>query len=106
MIKIDVEGFEMEVLKGASKILENTSLKALIVEINGCCNKYNVSEKDIHKEICSFGFSAIDYNPFTREIFKKDSFSPNGNTIYVRELEFIMERLINSVKIKVLNTIV
>ena len=35
LIKIDVEGYENEVINGAEKTLENQSLKAIIIELNG-----------------------------------------------------------------------
>ena len=43
LIKIDVEGLEMEVLKGATKILNN--VEYLMIELNGNSEKYGSSKK-------------------------------------------------------------
>ena len=57
MIKIDVEGLEMEVLKGAGKILEN--VEYLMIELNGNSEKYGSSKKDIKEHLKSLGFKVL-----------------------------------------------
>ena len=49
VIKIDVEGYELQVLNGAKKILDNPSLIAVIVELNGVGKRYGVDDEEIHK---------------------------------------------------------
>jgi len=56
-IKIDVEGFEMEVLKGAEKTLEN--VEYLMIELNGNSEKYGTSKKDIKEHLKSLGFKVL-----------------------------------------------
>ena len=56
-IKIDVEGLEMEVLKGAEKILEN--VKYLMIELNGNSERYGSSKKDIKEYLKSLGFKIL-----------------------------------------------
>jgi len=106
LIKIDVEGFELNVLKGAGKILQNDALKVIIVEINGCCNSFNIKEIDIHNKIISYGFKPYQYHPFLREFLLLESFIPNGNTIYIRDEEFVSKRLKSSVSFKVLDKVI
>ena len=57
MIKIDVEGYEMEVLKGASKTLEH--VQYLMIELNNNTKKYGSSNIDVEKHIGSLGFKAM-----------------------------------------------
>lgn len=57
MIKIDVEGYEMEVLKGAKKTLEN--VKFLMIELNNNTKKYGSSNQEVEKYIASLGFKVI-----------------------------------------------
>lgn len=38
MLKIDVDGGEMDVIQGASKVLSNTLLKSILIEIDGSLN--------------------------------------------------------------------
>jgi|TARA_B100000035_G_scaffold137327_1_gene117049 FkbM family methyltransferase len=54
MIKIDVEGYEMEVLKGAEKTLEN--IKYLMIELNNNTKKYGSSNVEIEKYLRKKGF--------------------------------------------------
>ena len=56
-IKIDVEGLEMEVLKGAGKTLDN--VEYLMVELNGNSEKYGSSKKDIKDHLKSLGFKVL-----------------------------------------------
>jgi FkbM family methyltransferase len=57
MIKIDVEGYEMEVLKGAAKTLEN--VQYLMIELNNNTKKYGSSNIDVEKHISSLGFKVL-----------------------------------------------
>ena len=65
MIKIDVGGYEMEVLKGAHKTLtfndENQSnVKFLMVELNHNTEKYKSSNKEVKEHIVkNLGFKVL-----------------------------------------------
>ncbi len=100
LIKIDVEGFETEVLNGASKTLSNKNLKAIIIELNGSGERYNYSDLAIHEKLLKEGFNAYNYDPNFRELLKKDSYG-NLNTIYIRDIDFVYSRVKSSRKIKV-----
>lgn len=92
LLKIDVEGFEFEVLKGASKFLESDNLKAIIIELNGSGNRYGIDEKMIHEMLISNLFIPYAYNPFKRQLTELKTFG-NLNTIYVRDLANVEEKL-------------
>lgn len=102
LIKIDVEGFETEVLKGANQLLEKSGLKAIIIELNGSGKRYGFNEEDIHKSLLSYGFEPYQYQPKDRSLVKLVSFG-NSNTIYIRDIAFVLERLHSSEKITILN---
>jgi len=57
MIKIDVEGYEMEVLKGASKMLQ--TVRYLMIELNNNSKKYGSNNIEIEKYIQSLGFKVL-----------------------------------------------
>lgn len=102
LIKIDVEGFEKSVLLGAKTILADSNLKAIIIELNGCCHNYGVDESTIHQILLDAGFSTFEYQAFERKIMPVQSFNNEGNTLYIRDLGWANQRVKESRKYKVL----
>jgi FkbM family methyltransferase len=100
LIKIDVEGFEYFVLKGSQNILEKSSLKSIILEMNDETKRYDVSKDEINKFLLNYGFYPIRYNPRLRNI-EKNGISFSDNRIYIRDTEFIGNRCKNARKINV-----
>jgi FkbM family methyltransferase len=100
LIKIDVEGYEFEVLKGACETLMNQSLKALIVELNGSGKRYGYEDNDVHKKLIDHGFTPFEYNPLTRSLSPIKTFG-SQNTIYIRDIDFVTHRVSEARKIKI-----
>jgi hypothetical protein len=92
LIKIDVEGFETEVLKGMENTLKGPSLKAIIIELNGSGARYNYNDEDIHQLLIANNFNPYLYDPFKRELSRVDTYG-GQNTIYCRDMDFINDRL-------------
>jgi hypothetical protein len=102
IIKIDVEGYELNVLKGSSEILDDKRLKVVIIEINGSGGKYGVEDDEIHNFLKNFGFAPFTYNPFSRELIKLKKYT-NHNTIYIRDQEYCVNRCKNSISFSLHN---
>jgi len=102
LVKIDVEGFETEVINGMSNALANDNLKAIIIELNGAGKRYGYNDDDIHKKLLSHNFSAFKYEPFIRKLEKIERYGTH-NTIYIKDLEFVKRRIITAKRIKVHN---
>lgn len=100
LLKIDVEGWETEVIKGAWATLAQTDLKAIIIELRGSGTKYNFDENQIHNILLKLKFKGFQYHPKKRELTPLDKFGTH-NTIYVRDLKFVSERLHTAPKIKI-----
>ncbi len=92
LVKIDVEGFETEVLKGGKHTLQNQDLKAIIIELNGSGDKYGYDEEAIHLGLLQFGFKPYIYLPKERQLKAVDGFGSH-NTIYLRDVAWVKQRL-------------
>ena len=57
LMKIDVEGYEMEVLKGATKTLQ--SVQYLMIELNNNTKKYGSSNIEVEKYLGSIGYKLL-----------------------------------------------
>lgn len=101
LIKIDVEGFETEVVKGMSKTLKQQLLKGIIIELNGSGERYGFKDTDIHKLLTENGFQPYDYDPFQRNLTLLNTFGKH-NTIYCRDIKFINNRLKNAKAFKIM----
>lgn len=94
LLKIDVEGFESNVLEGGHSTLESTRLLAVILELNGSGRRYGFEDADVHGAMLRFGFAPYQYHPTIRKIESLQG--PNlerGNTLYLRDREFVVRRL-------------
>jgi FkbM family methyltransferase len=106
LLKVDVEGFEMSVLEGAAQTLSKPELKAIILELNGLCNRYGVQEDEIHKLLLSYGFATASYDPMDRKLELLPTYNKSGNTIYIRNEQWVRARLQEARKVKVLEHLI
>ena len=81
-IKIDVEGHELSVLRGAQKTLSNPSLAAVVLEINGSGARYGVSDAALLELMRGHGFEPCSYDPLARSL--RDWVPSSDNAVFVR----------------------
>ncbi len=105
LIKIDVEGYETEVLKGMSQILASPSLKSIIIELNGSGARYGYNENQIHELLLINCFESYNYDPFTRTLTATSKFG-KSNTLYCRDLAFINNRIKNARGVKIIGELI
>jgi len=91
MLKIDVEGFEPAVIRGADGLIRQDELKAIIVEDEGLFEKYKFESGHVDKTLRASGFESYQYIYGSR-MLKQAAPRRGGNTIYLRDLNFIEKR--------------
>jgi FkbM family methyltransferase len=102
IIKIDVEGFETNVIGGADHMLSQTSLNAVIMELNGSGKRYGFDEGALHRKMLEHGFGTFSYAPFERKLVSlNENKSKCGNIIYIRDVGFMTERISTAPKFRV-----
>ena len=91
-LKIDAEGFETKVIEGGRRLLKDTALKAVVIEMMGVGKRYGFDEKALDSEMRRFGFDSFAYDPLLRQLTPRP---PEYilNTIYIRDLEFVKDRI-------------
>jgi len=94
VIKIDVEGYELYVIRGASRALASGRVLAMVVETNRCSERYGVDVDEADDVLVgSYGFQRCRYEPVTRRLSPLDAPNYKGNTIYVSNVEEARRRL-------------
>ena len=94
LMKLDVEGFEFEILRAAAKTLKSPMLKAILTEDNSP----RVTEI-LHRA----GFSERTYDPYTRQLQAHNG-RDGSNTLFLRDDAFVQQRLTDANTIDVLGT--
>ena len=92
-IKLDVEGYEAEVIGGASETLKNPSLLAIETESR---------DAEVLSALNSAGFIEHAYDPVQRMLLRQSGGS--SNALFLKETASIGDRLSNSKKFRILQS--
>jgi FkbM family methyltransferase len=84
LIKIDVEGYEAEVLMGARRTLESASLRAILLE--------TVNEASRHL-LTDAGFEEVKYDPATRS-FESGKAPTSPNSLFIRDRDVLSRSVV------------
>jgi FkbM family methyltransferase len=83
LIKIDAEGFDNDVVRGASSLLSRSFPCAIIIE---------TVSAETHRVLEGYGFQLCHYDPRLRRILPERSVDGN-NKLYIRDLSFASMRV-------------
>ncbi len=101
-MKLDVEGFEYRVLKGAEATLKNQSLHSVIMEMNAAGCRYGFSDNETMKIMFDHGFKMYNYEPFSKQLESTEPLRRGGqNVLFIRNESFVRELLIKAPRVNV-----
>lgn len=107
LVKIDVEGHELAVLRGAKKIMTNPNLLGVIIELNGSGARYGIEDTDIDAWMIDKGFERCSYSPLDRKLsYKETNFQASktsGNSLYVRDFKALATRVSTAPQVEIVN---
>jgi FkbM family methyltransferase len=92
-IKIDVEGFELDVVKGLSRTLRVQTLNALVIETFRKQNYATGKVIELEQLLAEYGFSPVNYDPWRRKLSAVTAETSSQNTIYIRDIERVSARI-------------
>jgi FkbM family methyltransferase len=93
MMKIDVEGYGEEVLRGAKVLVHNDCLKIIVIEW---------PTDATHEALSRHNFTRVSYEPFSRKLEQRPSTSSSDNVVYVRDWDFVNFRVMAANHINIL----
>jgi len=99
VIKIDVEGFEAEVIAGALKTISKESVLAIIMEFVGNEKRYGHDENKLISQMHEMGYRSYTYSPFKRQLIAdKDDldYLSHKNSIFIKNIEAVRARVENA----------
>ena len=94
MIKIDVEGFEKQVLLGGIKTLQKKQLDVIQIELNNSNNHYGYDENETISILKSYGFKPYQYIPSKNNLMKLvGKNTERRDTLFIRDIKRVKNRL-------------
>jgi hypothetical protein len=97
MIKIDLEGYEENVIEGVHNTLFNHFLLAVLLELYGSGRRYGLNESVLHEMMLACGCKSYHYSPLQRKLVSlKRNHNNLGNTLYIRNIDAVKKRVSGS----------
>jgi FkbM family methyltransferase len=92
MMKVDVEGAELDVISGAERVIANPSLNVIELEtVPAHCAEM----------LSRHGFEIGWYDPFRRTLSRDFAGQRPSNTLFVRNWSFVKERLLTAPPVEI-----
>lgn len=93
LIKVDVEGFEAEVIAGGAAVFSAETTQAVLLELIGHGSRYGHDDAAIHDQMLAWGYQPYAYDPRDRRLMALTDRAPKGNTLYLRDVALIANRV-------------
>ncbi|OIO35920.1 MAG: hypothetical protein AUJ72_06255 [Candidatus Omnitrophica bacterium CG1_02_46_14] len=84
--KLDVEGYELEALKGAEGLLKTNKIKALYVELcRETTDRFREEGRRIRDYLSNFGYDCYIFSGFFKNLKREKSLTNNANGLFLPE---------------------
>lgn len=88
VLKLDVEGFEVDVLEGARELFRTSVIKVVLIEMNNSTFELREKDKVAFDFLIEHGMVPVSYNMHKRDLnMIRDKSSIRHNAIFVRDIE-------------------
>lgn len=91
ILKVDVEGHELSVLKGGHNFLIENRIECIIVEMRDQRNHSSEGDIFVRNYLSEFGYRKIYYDPHLRYIIEGEN--KGRNAIFILDLDRVYERI-------------
>lgn len=86
-IKIDTEGSELSVLRGAINTLKLDSMVGVLVETNGNNIRYKETDSEILNFMQELNYLPYCYDVLNRKLNKRSQIRTKGNTLFIKNIQ-------------------
>jgi FkbM family methyltransferase len=94
LVKIDTEGFEAHVLRGATSLIDSTPGPVWIVELTGLGARYGTDDADVQAMFAQRSYHALRYRAAENQLTAWDGTElGRGNVIFARDPAAVAQRL-------------
>ena len=92
-IKIDTEGTELCVIRGALKTLKLESMIGLLVEINGNNDRYNETDEEMILLLNSMNYFSYRFDSVNKKLHKTNKVNSKGNTLFIKNYAIALSKI-------------
>lgn len=82
-LKIDTEGYEMEVLKGSESVLKNNRVKFLLLELGIKSYKRTTYYNHVQKYLAELGYDVVGFYKQSQSLYTKSRFLMHSDVLFV-----------------------